>query len=97
MPDQPAATQNIDEVFTATITIESNSGWACVVMPRSGAIFGTRRPVKVGGTVGGHPFRATLLPIGDGTHMVPLEAALRRQLGMSVGDDVTVHLDQRHS
>jgi Domain of unknown function (DUF1905) len=97
MPDQPACHGEIDETFTATITTESNSGWTCVVMPRSGDIFGTRKPVKVGGTVGGHAFRATLLPMGDGTHMVPLKAALRKQLGKSVGDEVTVHLDQRHS
>lgn len=87
----------IDETFTATITTERNSGWTCVVMPKSGEIFGTRKPVKVGGSVDGHAFQATLLPIGDGTHMVPLKAALRKQLGKAIGDQVTVHLDQRHS
>ena len=47
-------------------------GWTVVVMPGSGEYFGTRKPVKVGGTIDGHPFEATLLPMGDGTHLVPL-------------------------
>ncbi len=85
----------IDRLFTATITTEKNSGWSCVVVPDSGDYFGTRKPVKVGGTVDGHPFEATLLPVGDGTHMVPLKAALRKAVGKTLGDEVTVHLARR--
>ncbi len=81
--------------FTATITKEGNSGWTCVVMPDSGHIFGTRRPVRVAGTVDGHAFQATLLPIGDGTHMVPLKAEFRKVIDKAVGEDVTVHLARR--
>lgn len=85
----------LDKSFTATIATEKNSGWACVVVPHSGDYFGTRKPVTVAGTVDGHPFQATLLPIGDGTHMVPLKAALRKVVGKVLGQDVTVHLAQR--
>ena len=81
--------------FTGEITTERNSGWTCVVVPDSGNIFGTRRAVKVDGTVDGHPVRATLLPIGDGTHMLPLRAALRAVVDKSLGEDVTVHLQRR--
>jgi hypothetical protein len=88
---------DIDETFTASITTEANSGWTCVVMPHSGAIFATRRAVKVVGMIDGQPFQATLLPMGDGTHMVPLKAALRKTLGKDVGDIVTVHLQRRVS
>lgn len=91
----PATSQAIDKRFMATITTERNSGWTCMVVPDSGDFFGTRKPVKVAGTVDGHPFQATLLPIGDGTHMVPLKAALRKLLDKSIGDDVAVHLTQR--
>lgn len=87
----------IDETFTATIATERNSGWICAVMPRSGEIFGTRKPVKVGGTIDGCVFQATMLPMGDGTHMVPLKAALRKQLGKSIGDQVDIHLDLRRN
>jgi hypothetical protein len=81
--------------FTAAITTERNSGWTCVVVPDSGYIFGTRRAVKVDGTVDGHPVRTTLLPIGDGTHMLPLRAAVRTVVDKSLGEDVTVHLQRR--
>jgi hypothetical protein len=81
--------------FTAPITKEGNSGWTCVVMPDSGHIFGTRRPVRVAGTVDGHSFEATLLPLGDGTHLVPLKAQLREVIDKAIGEDVTVHLARR--
>lgn len=87
----------IDETFTASITTEANSGWTCVAMPDSGDIFATRNAVKVAGTIDGKPFQATLLPMGDGTHMVPLKAALRKSLGKGIGDNVAVHLHQRLS
>ena len=90
-------TQPIDISFDATITTEHNSGWTCVVMPGSSDMFATRRPVKVAGTIDQHPFQATLLPIGDGTHMIPLKATLRKLIVKGVGDDVTVHLAQRLS
>ena len=88
---------DIDASFDATISTEKNSGWTCVVMPGSGDFFGTRRAVKVTGTIDGHPFQATLLPIGDGTHMVPLKAALRRVIDKDIGDNINVHLEQRIS
>ncbi len=65
-------------------------------MPDSGAFFGTRKPVKVAGTIDGHPFQATMLPMGDGSHMVPIKAALRTIIGKhEPGTEVTVHCDQR--
>ena len=87
----------IDTSFTGTVVSEKNSGWACVVMPDSGEFFGTRRAVKVTGTVDGHEFAATRMPMGDGTHMVPLKAALRKLLGKGLGDEVSVTLSQRTS
>ena len=87
----------IDTTFTATITTEANSGWTCIVMPASGEFFGTRKAVKVSGLIDGHPFQATLLPMGDGTHMVPLKAALRKKINKTLGETATVHLQQRRS
>ncbi len=91
-------TQQIDTTFTAPIRRDMGpGGWTVVVMPGSGEYFGTRKPVKVGGTIDGHPFEATLLPLGDGTHMVPLRAGLRTAVAKDDGDAVTVHLDRRLS
>jgi Domain of unknown function (DUF1905) len=95
MPDASTSPQRIDTMFTATITTERNRGWTCVVLSGSGDFFGTPKPVKVAGTIDEHPFRATLLPMGNGIHMVPLKAALRNVFDKGIGQDITVLLQQR--
>jgi Domain of unknown function (DUF1905) len=86
----------LDKTFTATIVKDTvNSGWTCVIWSESATVFGTRKPVKVSGTVDGHDFQATFLPFGDGTHMLPLKAALMKTLKKQVGDTVEVHLTER--
>ncbi|MBA0125318.1 DUF1905 domain-containing protein [Haloechinothrix sp. YIM 98757] len=97
MSTAPKTAQNIDTTFTATIIEDDNSGWPCVQMPGSGDYFGTRKPVKVAGTIDGHSFQATMLPIGGGVHMLPVKAQVRKAVGKTVGDEVTVHLEQRYS
>lgn len=89
--------QALDATFTARIIADSNSGWPCVQMADSATFFGTGKAVKIGGTVDGHPYEATMLPVGGGTHIMPLRAAFRKLLTKSVGDDVTVHLTDRLS
>lgn len=91
-------TSTLDLSFTAPLRRDADPGaWTIVVMPDSGRILGTRKPVKVGGDIDGHMFRATLLPMGDGTHMVPIRAALRAAVGKGDGDQVTVRLTERYS
>lgn len=91
------ARQSIDVTFTATVISDINSGWLCVQMPNSAEFFGTGRSVKVGGTVDGQNYEATMLPVGSGTHMMPLRAAFRKILKKRLSDDVTVHLTDRYS
>jgi hypothetical protein len=88
--------QQIDASFTAAIKRDMGPrSWTVVDMPNSGEFFGTRKPVRVAGTIDGHPFDATLLPLGDGTHMVPIKAALRIAIGKGDGESVSVHLRER--
>lgn len=86
----------IDATFVVPIVRdESKGGWTIAVLPGSAAILGSRRPIKVAGHIDAQPFQATLLPMGGGTHMVPIKATLFALLGKSSGDEITVRLEQR--
>ncbi|MBG6104677.1 DUF1905 domain-containing protein [Micromonospora vinacea] len=89
--------QPLDYHFTAPI--EKDGAFATyVTVPDSANLLGTRRAVKVTGTIDGHPFNATLMPSGAGPHWLPIRAALCKAIGKSAaGTEVTFHLDQRLS
>ena len=94
-----ATTQHpLDLKFTGELLAEAAGvSWNCVIVPGAADALGTRRAAKVSGTVDGEPFSSSLMPMGDGRHMLPIKADLRKAIGKGPGDQITVHLLQRLS
>jgi hypothetical protein len=71
-------------------------GWTYLVWPGSVKFFETRGLVRVSGKIDGHPFRGSFMAMGDGRHMLPVKAEIRKIIGKDAGQTVKVVLEERH-
>jgi hypothetical protein len=82
--------------FDAQLQKGDNPGaWTCVVMDDVPELFATRGLVKIRGTIDGEAFVGALMPQGDGTHRLPVRAALRKAIGKEAGQTVHVRIEER--
>ena len=86
----------LNKTFTATLITEEKKGaWTYLIWPESVAALGTGKAVKVKGTIDGIEFLTSFLPMGDGTHMLPIKAAILKAIKKGAGDEVEVVLVER--
>lgn len=80
--------------FMVPISADPTSGWLCLRIEGSATLLGTGKAKKIRARVNGHAYEGTMLPVGGGTHMLPVRAGFRREHGLALGDEVELTILQ---
>lgn len=83
------------KINTKLQTDAGKKAWTYIVWEGVAAAFGTRQAVKVRGRIDGHLFENAFLPMKGGTHLLGVNAKLRKIIGKEAGDQVNVEIYER--
>jgi hypothetical protein len=79
-----------DGVLTPTVR---GGGGTLVPVPREvAARLGLKGMPKVKAVIAGHPYRGSLMPMGDGTYCLGVLKSIQEAAGVGQGDSVTIEL-----
>lgn len=69
--------------------------WTIAVAPfNTYKLFGTKKSVRTKGTINGYSYSAiSLMPLGDGTHFLPIKTEIRKAIKKNAGDIVEIELE----
>jgi hypothetical protein len=86
----------MEQRFEAMLTARGpRDAWTFLPIPFDVAeVFGTKARVAVRGTMNGFAFENSLMPQGDGTHVMPVSRELQTGANAKAGDVVSVVLER---
>ena len=80
--------------FRATLQPDPTGTGTYVAVPRDvNAKLGLAGRPKVQAVIAGHPYRGSLMPMGDGTFALGVLKAIQQSAGVKRGDTITVELE----
>src|SRR6202162_4329873 len=81
--------------FKGVLTPTPRGGGGCLVpVPRQGcANAGAKGMPKIAAVIAGHPYRGSLMPMGDGTYCLGVLKSIQEAAGVGFGDSISVELE----
>jgi hypothetical protein len=81
--------------FKGILTPTPRGGGGCLVpVPRQvAAKLGLKGMPKIAAVIAGHPYRGSLMPMGDGTYCLGVLKSIQEAAGVGFGDSISVELE----
>ena len=81
--------------FKGVLTATPRGGGGCLVpVPRQvAAKLGLKGMPKIAAVIAGHPYRGSLMPMGDGTYCLGVLKSIQEAAGVGFGDSISVELE----
>jgi hypothetical protein len=89
------STPTAQHEFDADLEMDASDNGVFLVVPFNvQELYGTTASLPVRGTIDGFPFRQSLLPLGNGEHMLSVRKEIRNAIGKSWSNTVHVVLER---